>query len=479
MKRRPFLQRAGDALAWTFAPDSVVKRRYDAARLVSDRNARFSTFAAETPAALNQARSRERYYGESNAYVRAAHRALVTHLVGAGIVAASTHPDAATQAMLADAWGRFCNECDSDGLTNLGGLQSALTLDMIRDGEGLALMRNTSRGLRIQRLAPDQIDDAQTRDLGGGAFIQSGVEFDSEGQKVAYHLFPANPANASGMQVQSVRVSADDVLHVFEQRGAGQCRGLPWGVAAIKRVGEIDQLEDALLVGAKVGAMLAGFISDDMGAAPFPFDAETQDGSQITAALEPGTLQRLGPGQKVTFTSPQQAAQGVEFLASQVRAIASAYGVPPQFVDSDYARTNFSALKSALAVYAARLDQIVHTILRPMLLDRIWRRWVTTEILAGRIEALDFESNPDAWFGAEWFAPAPPVADDFKAAQADVLQIQNGLKSRAQAIRERGYAPEALDAERAADAQREEALGLIVPTDGEQADNEESDSNDA
>lgn len=478
MKRRPLIQRIGAAVRYVTAPDTFT-RRYDAARLVSDRNARFSTFAAEAPAALTQARSRERFYGENNAYVRAAHRSLVTHLVGAGIVGASTHPDTEAQTLLADAWGRFCNECDHDGLTNMGGLQSALTLDMIRDGEGLALMRNTPRGLRIQRLASDQIDDAQTRDLGGGAFIQSGVEFDSEGQKVAYHLFPANPANASGMNVQSVRVSADDVLHVFEQRGAGQCRGLPWGVAAIKRAGEIDQLEDALLVGAKVGAMLAGFIQDDMGTAPFPFDAEEQNGSQITASLEPGTLQRLGPGQKVTFTSPQQAAQGVDFLASQIRAIASAYGVPPQFVDSDYARANFSSLRSSLAIYAARLDQIVHTILRPMLLDRIWRRWITTEILAGRIEAPDFESNADAWFGVEWFAPAPPTPDDLKAAQADVLQIQHGLKSRAQAIRERGYAPEALDAERAADAARAETLGLNAPAERDQSEDEESDSNDA
>lgn len=478
MARRNFLSRAGDALAWAFVPDSVLKRRYDAARLVSDRNARFTTFAAEAPAALNQSRSRERFYGENNAYVRAAHRALVTHLVGAGIVGASTHPDPDTQKLIADAWGRFCNECDSDALTNMGGLQSALTLDMIRDGEGLALMRNTSRGLRIQRLAPDQIDDAQTRDLGGGAFVQSGVEFDSEGQKTAYWLFPANPANTFGANVQSVRVSADDVLHVFEQRGAGQCRGMPWGVAAIKRAGEIDQLEDALLVGAKVGAMLAGFVQDEMGSAPFPFDGE-QTGSQIAASLEPGTLQRLGPGQKVTFTSPQQAAQGVEFLASQVRAIASAYGVPPQFVDSDYARANFSSLRSALAIYAARLDQIVHTIIRPMLLDRVWRRWITTEILAGRIEAPDFESNADAWFGVEWFPPAPPTPDDLKAAQADVLQIQHGLKSRAQAIRERGYAPEALDAERATDAERADALGLSAPADGAQSDNQESDANEA
>jgi lambda family phage portal protein len=472
MAAAPFSRRVGDALAYAFAPKAL-KRRYEAARIMSDRNARFTTHAVEVPAALQQVRSRSRAYDANNAYYNAAHRALMTHLVGAEIVGASTHPDAATQALIADAWTEFCNACDFDGLTNMGGLQAALVADMIRDGEGVAVMRNTPDGLRVQRLAPDQIDGSKTEDLGGGAFIQNGIEFDANGQRVAVWLFPANPANAFAAQIQSVRVDAADVIHIFEQRGAGQCRGMPWGAAALKRVGEVDQLEDALLVGAKVAAMFCGVVTDEFGAGAFPFEGE-QNGSQITQALEPGTLINAGAGKKVQFSAPAQAAQGVEFLSSQVRAIASAFGVPPQFVDSDYSRANFSSLRSSLAIYAARLDQIVHTILRPMLLDRLWRRWITTEVLAGRIEAPDFESNRAAWFGVEWFPPAPPTPDDLKAAQADVLQIQNGLKSRAQAIRERGYSPQALDAERAADAQRAETVGLNASQD----DEEESDSNE-
>lgn len=475
MRAPPFLRRAGEAVAWAFAPDAVMQRRYDAARIMSDRNARFSTHAAEVPAALAQVRSRSRAYDANNPYYAAAHRALATHLVGAEIVPASTHPAAATQSLIAQAWAEFSASCDFDGLTNMGGLQSALVTDMIRDGEGVAIMRNTPAGLRVQRLAPDQIDDAQTRDLGGGAFIQSGVEHDAAGNRVAYWLFPANPANTSAQSIQSVRVDAADVIHVFEQRGAGQCRGMPWGASALKRIGEIDQLEDALLVGAKVAAMYFGVVTDEFGASAFPFEGQ-QEGSQLTQTAEPGTLLHLGAGKKVQFSAPAQAAQGVEFLASQIRAVASAFGVPPQFIDSDYSRANFSSLRSSLTIYAARLDQIVHTVLRPMLLDRIWRRWITTEILSGRIAAPDFESKPDQWWGVEWFPPAPPTPDDLKAAQADVLQIKHGLKSRAQAIRERGYAPEALDAERARDVERADALGLSAPAASEEEDSKDADS---
>jgi lambda family phage portal protein len=420
-------------------------------------------------------RSRSRAYAENNSYVAAAHRTLVTHTVGAEIVAASQHPDAATQTLINGAWARFTDECDADSILSLGGIQSALVLSMIRDGEGLALMRTTPAGLRVQLLAPEMIDDAKTLALDGGGFIQSGIEFDANGRKVALWLFPGNPADQFNQRTQSIRVAYDDILHVFESRGAGQTRGIPWGASALKRVGEIDQLEDALLVGAKTAAMLAGFIYDDFGSAQFPMEGE-QNGSQITASLEPGTLQRLGPGQKITFTTPAQANQGVEFLASQIRAVASAFGVPPQFIDSDYSRANFSSLRSSLTIYAARLDQIVHTILRPMLLDRLWRRWITLEILAGRIEAPDFGADPAPWFAVEFFPPAPPTPDDLKAAQADIAQIKAGLKSRAQAIRERGYDPATLDAERAADAERATALGLDAAADQSTA-NEDSNSN--
>jgi lambda family phage portal protein len=464
MARRSFARRLRDAF-------TVFTRRYDGARLTPDRNMRFTTYAGEVPAAAALLRNRSRALAENNPYFSAAIRTLAKDLVGAEIVPGSTHPDPATQKLLAEAWAVFSAVADFDGITTLGGLEAALVTDMARDGDGLAIMRNTEDGLRIQRVSAEMLDDSQTRDLGGGAFIQNGIQFDSAGRRVAYWFFPAAPANTFAANVQSVPVPAEDVIHLFEPRGPGQCRGVPSGSAAIKRMGEIDQLEDALLVGNKVAAMLCGVVTDDYASGPLPFDGE-QNGSTLTSGLEPGTILNLGAGKKITFSTPAQSAQGVEFLASQLRAVASAFGVPPHCIDSDYSKANFSSLRASLVTYAGRLDQIVHTILRPQLLDRIWRRWITTEILRGAIEAPDFESNPDPWFSVEWFPPAPPVADEAKAAQADALQIASGLKSRSQAIRERGYAPEALDAERAADAERAKALGL----DQDQAETKEEES---
>lgn len=50
--------------------------------------------------------------------------------------------------------------------------------------------------------------------------------------------------------------------------------------------------------------------------------------------------------------------------------------------------------------------------------------------------------------------------DPTKDARAEIEQIEAGLKSRSQALAERGYDAEQVDAEIAADKEREKVLGL-------------------
>ena len=60
-----------------------------------------------------------------------------------------------------------------------------------------------------------------------------------------------------------------------------------------------------------------------------------------------------------------------------------------------------------------------------------------------------------AWLPTKW-----DWIDPMKDASAEILQIEAGLKSRTQALAERGYDAEQVDREIAAERQRERALGL-------------------
>jgi capsid protein len=92
--------------------------------------------------------------------------------------------------------------------------------------------------------------------------------------------------------------------------------------------------------------------------------------------------------------------------------------------------------------------------------DPVWRRWVTTEVLSGRIDAPGFERDPEPYLAANWLPPKTDWVDPLKDVQAEILAINAGLLSRRQAVAARGYDLEALNAEIAQDNADAEVLGL-------------------
>ena len=99
-----------------------------------------------------------------------------------------------------------------------------------------------------------------------------------------------------------VRVPADRIAHLFRPLRPGQIRGEPWLARALVKLDELDQYDDAALVKAKVAALFTGFVvSPDPEDAVMGGDEPDEDGV-VEASLEPGTMQRLSPGQDVRFT---------------------------------------------------------------------------------------------------------------------------------------------------------------------------------
>ena len=77
----------------------------------------------------------------------------------------------------------------------------------------------------------------------------------------------------------------------------------------------------------------------------------------------------------------------------------------------------------------------------------------------GRIDPL-IEDNRARLLTADWLPTKWDWVDPLKDANAEIAQIEAGLKSRTQAIAERGYDAEQVDREIAAERARERALGL-------------------
>jgi capsid protein len=126
----------------------------------------------------------------------------------------------------------------------------------------------------------------------------------------------------------------------------------------------------------------------------------------------------------------------------------------PGFVSETQA--NYSSLRAGLLPFRAKVEQYVYHTLVPQFLNPIFRRFVTDEYLAGRLDVPDLS----AALKAEWLPPRPMQVDPAKDMAAARETLAMGLTSRRQAVAAMGWNVAELDREIAQDRSREAELGL-------------------
>jgi capsid protein len=90
----------------------------------------------------------------------------------------------------------------------------------------------------------------------------------------------------------------------------------------------------------------------------------------------------------------------------------------------------------------------------------VWTRWLDVAALSGAIDLPGYSGQRRQYQACAWLPTKWDWIDPMKDASAEIVQIEAGLKSRTQAISERGYDAEQVDREIAAERKRELALGL-------------------
>jgi lambda family phage portal protein len=442
------------------------RRRFDAAaggRRWEGHRPSFGRVGPETLAAAPAIRSRARYYANNNGWCRNGVEAWTAALTGASFTAASTHPDAGVRELLGDYFADWSTRCDADGRTDAHGLLTAAARGLVLDGESFTHLLTTREGLRLRLLPPEQVDESKTAELSDGRHIIAGIEFNAAGEREACHVLRQRPTDLYGTSQPAVRVDAADVCHLMAPIGAGQVRGVSWLAPILLALSETDQLEDALLTAAKCQAMLMAFLVDQNGnAASDVFDGE-KDGSTLLSGLEPGTMKRLPPGFDIRFSTPQQFGQSAEFAKHQLRHVAAGLGLPAFMVDGDMTAVNYSSARTALIGFRQRVEALQYNVLVPQLLRPIRNRVIVAGVLSGDLDLRDFESRQAEYLAAEFYPPAQEWVDPDKDAKGIERMLKNRLMSRRQAVARQGYSIESLDAEIAADSEREKRLGMTTP----------------
>jgi lambda family phage portal protein len=413
----------------------------------------FGPINSEIGVSASAIRRRARAAAANNPHLAAAASAWATNLVGYGVQPTPQHADAAARAALLDYWRVWTPRADLAGILAMPAILETAARALVVDGEAFFRLIATSDGLRLQQIPAELVSD-ESRELAGGGAIVNGVELDATGRRVAFWIYPASPL-LNGV-LSPVRIPASEILHVFRPLLPGQTRGVSGFAPVLLRAHELDQLCDALLVGAKIGAMFAGVVTDMNATGPNPFTADAErNGNDFQSGLEPGTLKVLPSGFDVKFGVPRQAQQTAEFVRHQIRSIAAGLGLPAHLISADLSEANYGSLRAGMIAFRQAAEAVQHNCLVPMLLQPTWERLVALGTLRG-----DLVDLGDDAFRVDWLFPRAPWLDPQKDAQAEAAMIAAGLKSRRQAVAELGFSVEQLDQEIASDRQRETALGL-------------------
>lgn len=404
----------------------------------------------ETAAANTTSRARARYLVGNDALASRSADVLTSAIVGTGI-----KPQTAAPAVNA-AFEGWTDRADADGRCDWYGLQALAVRSLIVDGEAFLRFEIGPDGaLRLRLIDPAQVDSTLTRDLGGGARIIAGVEFDAAGNRAAFHLFPARPGDPLAMNALSpIRVPASEIVHAFVPLGVGQVRGLSWFAPVLLQFHELHTLTDALLVAQRTAALFAGFIRDPEGALA-GVDG-TQSGSILESGLEPGALKVLPGNADITFNAPPKVDGSGEFLKSQLRSIAVGLGLTYEQLTGDLSGVNYSSIRAGMVEFRRRIEALQHHVVVFQLCRPVWDRWLRLEALRGAISPRDLP----ALLTPKWLPPGWQWVDPQSDVEADIAAMSAGIKSRREIVAARGLDIEALDAEIAADRKRAAALGL-------------------
>jgi lambda family phage portal protein len=412
--------------------------------------------------------ARARWLIRNNGYAANAIESWAGNVVGAGIKPSSLIAEPKIKAQVQKLWLDWTDEADAEGFTDFYGLQRRAAREVFITGEVFFRFRprRLQDGLTVPlqlQMLPSEMLPLNRNEMAGGNVIRQGIEFDRIGRRVAYHFLRRHPGDITdpGLAGDIVRIPASEIIHVVDPVDAGQLRGISRFAPAIVKLFLLDQYDDAELDRKKVAAMHALFITTPAPAEPLDAAEGRDEHDERVLDLQPGQITMLEPGEEVQTSSPAESGQTYEpFQYRTLLQVSAALGVPYAYLSNDMLKANYSNSRLALLEFRRRIEAYQHAVIVFQLCRQVWARWMDTAVFAGALDLPDFAKRRRTYLACSWLPPKWDWVDPQKDARAEIEQIDAGLKSRTQALSERGYDAEQVDAEIAADKKREKALGL-------------------
>jgi len=316
----------------------------------------------ELATSLTALRTRSRQLVRDASYAKRAHGIIVNNVIGQGVglqAAVMTsrgdynnriNDDIQTQFAR---WEAACN-CHTGGALHFHDLERAVMGQVFDAGECIVRIHLSAFGdskipialelIEAERMA-DEFFQPSAEGVGNGQ-TRFGIEQDAFGRPQAYWLRRRHPGDirasfgTTGSDMYE-RVPAAQIIHLYVIDRWPQSRGEPWLHTAARRLNDMDGYSEAEIVAARGAANYFATIET-----PDPdgsLGEEQPDGTQ-QMAMEPGAIERLGPGEKLNFVSPNRPNAAMDgFMRYMLREVAAGTGISYESLSRDYSQSNYSS----------------------------------------------------------------------------------------------------------------------------------------
>lgn len=361
----------------------------------------------------------------------------------------------------ADAWERAAErefrlatesrEIDAERQLPFSLLQGLAFLKVLEDGDVLVNLPRFKRtgspySLKLQLIEAARLcnEDRQvdTDRLSGG------VEKDSYGAPVRYHICSRHPGNIrawtytglhaltwSKLEAFGRGTGQPLVLHLYDKTRPGQSRGVPYLAPVIELIKQLGRYTDAEVMAAVVSGMLTVFVTNETGDPLIGTPTETTNPSDTTGMeLGYGSVLGLMPGEKVETVNPGRPNTAFDpFVQAVLRQIGVALELPFELLIKHFT-ASYSAARAALEEAWDYFQRRRHW-LEVSFCQPVYEAIITEAIATGRLSAPGFFSDPlirKGWLGSSWTGDAPSQLDPVKEVEAAGKRIDLKLTTRAE-----------------------------------------------
>lgn len=340
------------------------------------------------------------------------------------------------------------HDCDASRILNFFAIQDLAFRQTLENGDVFILLPKIKRigspyDLRLQLIEAGRISNKDNaRD---SATLAGGVERNTDGSPVAYHVLDQHPGNTLFAKVRTWTVilafgektGLRNVIHLYRMLRPGQSRGVPYLAPVIDTLKQLDRYTDAEIMAAVIAGMFTVFIKTEMGGslpATMIGDAGVDNAkasSDEDIKMGSGAIVGLKTGESIETANPSRPNTSFDpFVKSVLQQIGVALEIPFEILIGHFS-ASYSASRAAL-LEAWRFFRGRRKWISDNFCQLVYEIWLTEAVVSGRIAAPGFLNDPlmrKAYCGALWIGDAPSQIDPLKEVDAAEKRLKIGLST--------------------------------------------------